>query len=81
MSLTKIASPRLVEEVQGFYSRLVNRVRTWYVAESKNLTVEVSKKKMDAFFGSLAIELGVDAVEGATPFSPTAIEWVRYRAE
>lgn len=73
-SLSKIANPRLIENVQSFYSRIVLKTRTWYTSESKDLTTEISKKKVDAFFDNLAIELGLDSIEGALPFSPTGLD-------
>lgn len=48
-SLNKIASPKLVEDVQAFYQRVVLRTRKWYSEESKGLTTEISTKKMDTF--------------------------------
>jgi hypothetical protein len=73
-SLTKIAHPRLVDEVQNFYQKVVLRTRTWYTQESKDLTVEISKKKMDAFFDALAFELGLDPADGALPFTNKGID-------
>ena len=35
---------------------------------------------MDAYFGGLAIELGIE-VDGQIPFSKTAIDWHEYRIE
>lgn len=81
VSLSKIASPRLVDEVQIFYQKIVTKIKNWYTDESKGLTVEISKRKMDGFFGGLATELGVDAVEGVMPFSATSIDWAKYRGE
>jgi hypothetical protein len=45
--------------------------------ESNQLNVEVSKKKMDLFTDSLISELGID-IEGAIPFSKTAINWAEF---
>jgi hypothetical protein len=70
--LNKIASPRLVDELQSFYQKVVTKIKNWYTDESKKLAVEISKRSMDAFFAGLAIELGVDATEGTIPFSPTS---------
>jgi hypothetical protein len=72
--LYKRAHPRLVEDLQGFYMRLVSKVKVWYTTESKDLSEEIGKKKMDAFFDNLATELGVD-IEGAAPFSEVGIDW------
>jgi hypothetical protein len=77
-SLCKKANPRLVDELHGFYQKIVNRIKTWYTEESKQLTVPIGKKKLDAFFGNLATELGVD-VEGDVPFSETSIDWSEYQ--
>jgi hypothetical protein len=73
--LNKIASPRLVDEVESFYQRIITKIRDWYIQESKNLTVEISKKRMDKFFATLAIELGIDIANGTIPFSATSIDW------
>lgn len=73
-SLNKIASAKLVEEVCSLYSKVVHRTKAWYTQESKDLTEGVSKKKLDAFFGGLAIELGIDVGEGARPFSAAGID-------
>src|ERR1017187_8501133 len=58
--LLKIASMTLVDELQTFYLKVISKTRTWYNEESKALSVEVSKKSMDSFFGSLQTELGID---------------------
>lgn len=73
--LNKIAAPSLTTEVESFYRRVVAKVKNWYMSESKDLTQDVSNRKLDAFFDRLEIELGVDAVDGPAPFSPSAIEW------
>jgi hypothetical protein len=72
-SLTKIANARLVDEVQTFYQRIVSKIKTWYTEESQNLKVEISKRRMDAFFDNLATELGIDQ-DGAAPFSASGID-------
>lgn len=78
-SLTKIASTKLVDELQSsFYPKVVTRIKNWYTEESKNLESEVSKKKMENFFSTMAIELGIDTVEGAVPFSAKSIDWTEY---
>jgi hypothetical protein len=74
-TLNKIASPRLVDELQPFYQRIVTKIKTWYTEESKDLTIEVSKKKMDAFFAGLATELGIDTIDGDIPFTEASIDW------
>jgi hypothetical protein len=48
--------------------------QNWYVEESKDFTGEVSARIMDAFFTSLATELGVD-FDGPTPFTSRGIDW------
>jgi len=78
-SLLKIANPRLVDEVQGFFQRTVLKTREWYSEESKDLTLELSKKKTDAFFAGLALELRVDP-DGALPFSDKPLDWREYTA-
>lgn len=73
-SLKKIAHPRLVEDVHVFCRRVVTRTCNWYNEESKQLSVEVSKRKLDWHFGNLSTELGVD-FEGQTPFSVNGARW------
>jgi len=73
-SLTRIANPKLVDEVQAFYQRVVLKTRTWYTQESKDLTIEISKKKMDSFFENFAFELGLDPTDGVLPFTPRGID-------
>ena len=72
-SLYKIASPRLVDEVQGFYLKVVTKTKKWYTEESKDLSIEIAKRKLDTFFDGLGTELGVDP-EGAMPFSAGGID-------
>jgi hypothetical protein len=77
-SLTKIANARLVDEVQQvFYQKIVARVRKWYTDESRDLTTEVAKKRTDAYFTTLAGDLGIDD-EGVKPFTEHAINWREY---
>jgi hypothetical protein len=73
-ALNRIAAPKLVDDVQSFYQKVVLRTRTWYTEESKNLSVEISKKKLDLFFETCASELGLDASEGPIPFSRTGLD-------
>ena len=68
----------LVEEMQTFYLKVIAKTKNWYNDESKALTVEVSKRSMDAFFGKLMTELGIDSDEGQVPFTSRAIDWARY---
>lgn len=72
--LTKIASAKLVDEAQAFYQKVVFKTRNWYTQESKDLTTEISKKKMDAFFANVAFELGLDPVDGSLPFTSKGID-------
>ncbi len=55
-SLYKIASPRLVDEVQGFYLKVVTKTKKWYTEESKDLSIEIGKRKLDTFFDGLGTE-------------------------
>ena len=72
--LNKKAAPRLVDVVEAFYQKVIGRVRAWHNDVSKASSVEVSSKKMDSFFTTLAAEVGVD-IEGAVPFSAKSINW------
>jgi hypothetical protein len=80
-NLTKIANQTLVADTQTFYQKVVAKIKNWYTDESKNLTVEVSRRRMDEFFAGLATETGVDATEGAIPFTEQAIDWSEYEPE
>jgi hypothetical protein len=73
-SLSKIANMRLVDEVQAFYRSIVTKIRNWYSDESKGLEIEVAKRRMDAYFANLAIELGIDR-DGNRPFTERSIDW------
>jgi len=77
-NLNKKANPRLVDELQSFYQRIVTKTKNWYTEESRKLTVEISKRQTDSFFESLAVELGLDINEGASPFTDTSINWADY---
>jgi len=79
-SLCKIANKRLVDELEAFYQKIVTKIKNWYTSESGDLSIDVGRKQMDAYFGGLAIELGID-VEGEIPFSATAIDWDEYRTD
>jgi hypothetical protein len=74
-SLNKIAAPKLVEDAQTFYQKIVLRTRTWYSEESKNLSIEIGKKKTDLFFDTCASELGLDPTDGSLPFSVTGLDF------
>ena len=76
--LLKIASMTLVEEMQTFYMKVVTKIKNWYTSESKDLTIEVSKKSMESFFKTLETELGIDPEDGHVPFSPNTINWKDY---
>lgn len=73
--LNKNASPRLVDETEAFYQRLVTKIRNWYSQESKDLTLEVSSKKTEAFFTLLASEVGIETSDCVMPFSPRGPNW------
>lgn len=73
--LSKIASARLVDEVQVLYQKVVSKIKQWYWDESKGLATDVSRRKLDSFFSDLAISIGVDEKEGVRPFSPSARHW------
>ena len=73
--LNKIAAPSLTTDVETFYRQLVSKTKNWYVTESKNLTQDVSNRKLDSFFDRLAVDLGVEIVEGPIPFSSSSINW------
>jgi hypothetical protein len=72
--LNKIAVPRLVDEAESFYRRVVLKTRNWYTEESKGLSAEIGKTKMNSFFDMLESELGLDSTHGSIPFSPTGLD-------
>ncbi len=80
-SLLKIASASLVNEMLGFYQKVVTKTKTWFTNESQRLTVDVSKKSFDTFFEKLQNEVGVDNEDGATPFCNKGIDWKAYEPE
>lgn len=73
--LLKIASPGLADEMQSFFMKVVSKTRNWYTSESKDLTVDVSKKNMEGFFKNLETEIGIDSQDGPVPFGHRAINW------
>jgi hypothetical protein len=73
-SLNKIAAPTLVNEAEVCYRSVVKKTKEFYLAESKNLEVEVSAKKMEGFLMTLCTQVGLD-FEGPMPFTKEAIEW------
>lgn len=81
IKLLKIASPKLVDDLQSFYQKVVSKTKNWYTEDSKNLTVEISKRRRQEFFGTLGNELGIDDSEGSKPFSTKSIKWDEYEQE
>ncbi len=67
--LFKIANPRLVDEAEIFYRQVITKIRTWYAEISREFTSEVSSKKLDAYFQTLALEVGLDPEEDRLPFA------------
>ena len=76
-SLSKIANTILVDDLQSFYQQVVRKTLNWYKKESKDLTVDVPKKRIENFINNLSIELGID-FNGSKPFSPICINWDEY---
>lgn len=74
--LLKIAS--MADEMETFFMKVVSKIKNWYTAESKDLTVDVSKKNMESYFKSLETELALDSEDGQVPFGPRAINWNDY---
>jgi len=72
--LNKIAAPTLVNEAESCYRFVVKKTKEFYLAESKNLAVDVSLKKMEAFLVTLCTQIGLD-FEGAMPFTAQATDW------
>lgn len=78
-SLLKIASPTLGNEFESFYQRIITKTKNWYLQESKDLSQEVSYKKMESYFSNLETDLGIDTENGNIPFSKNAINWYEYK--
>jgi hypothetical protein len=78
-SLLKIASPTLGNEFESFYQKIITKTKNWYLQESKDLSQEVSYKKMEAYFSNLETDLGIDSENGSIPFSKNAINWDEYK--
>jgi hypothetical protein len=74
--LLRIAS--LADEMESFFMKVVSKIKNWYTAESKDLTVDVSKKNMESFFKTLETELAIDSEDGPVPFGPRGINWKEY---
>ncbi len=72
------ASPRFVTEAETYFQKIVSRTKTWYFAESNNLTNEVSSKRLWGLAQELAQTVGVDLDDGAKPFSDSGINWSEY---
>jgi hypothetical protein len=73
--LNKIAAPKLVDDAEAFYRSVVLKTRTWYTEESKNLSVEIGKQRMQLFFDTCASDLGLDPTEGSIPFTKTGLDF------
>jgi hypothetical protein len=70
--LSKKANAIFVDSVEDkFLPKVFTKIKNWYLEQSKNLTTEVSNKKMDAYFKDLFLELKLDEY-GRKPFSPTS---------
>lgn len=74
--LLRIAS--MGDEMETFFMKVVSKVKIWYTSESKDLTVDVSKKSMETFFKTLETELAIDSEDGPIPFGSRAINWKEY---
>ncbi|MDQ2774491.1 MAG: hypothetical protein M3Y57_06135 [Acidobacteriota bacterium] len=67
--LFRIANPRLVDEAEIFYLKVITKTKHWYTEASKDFTIKVSQKNLNAYFQTLAIDIGLDAVEDRLPFA------------
>jgi hypothetical protein len=67
------ANPTTVSDMESFLQKVVTKIKNWYLEESKELSVEISKKRMDSFFDNLAYEVKIDKENGPIPFSETSI--------
>jgi hypothetical protein len=72
--LNKNAAPTLVDEASACYRSVVKKTKDFYLAESKNLEVEVSWKKLEGFLVTLCTQIGLDS-EGTMPFTESATDW------
>lgn len=72
--LNKIAPPGLVQEAESFYRRVVLRIKSWYLQESKDLTVEVSARALEGFLTVIETEVGL-STDGPMSFTDTSSPW------
>jgi hypothetical protein len=75
-NLLKIAS--MADEMETFFMKVVSKIKNWYTAESKDLTVDVSKKNMEIYFKILETELAIESEDGPVPFGTRSIKWKEY---
>src|SRR6266498_2356212 len=77
-ALLKIANPSFVSDTENFfYPKIIAKIKNWYLEESNKLELEVSNKKMDAFFKDLFLELRLD-LGGKMPFTESSIQFSVY---
>lgn len=75
LKLFKIANPTLVSDIESFYLKYIAKIKNWYLEESNRLDSDLSSKKLDVFFTSLLIELGIDTTNSVMPFSSNPQIW------
>lgn len=75
--LNKKAPQGLIQEAESFYRKVVSKTKQWYLAESQQLRVEVSWKKLDGFLDQLSHDAGLDA-EGIMPFTKDCLDWSQF---
>jgi len=67
------ANPITVSDMETFLQKIVTKIKNWYMEESKDLSVEISKKRMDSFFDNLAYEVKIDKENGPIPFTTSSL--------
>ncbi len=67
--LYKIAHSKLVASAEDFYPKIITKIRTWYKVASNDFSCDVSNVKLNAYFETLATQVGVDCAENQMPFA------------
>jgi hypothetical protein len=75
--LNKKAPTGLVDEVQLFCRKVVSKTKNWYLAESRNLEVDVAWRKLDGFLDTVCHEAGLDP-SGQMPLTGNGIDWNKF---
>lgn len=72
--LHRIANSTLVDDTLVTFQKYISKFKNKYLAESRQMEQEVSKKKLDVITKEILSELGISHIN-SLPFSQTAISW------